>query len=773
MKKIRKMIQSAILIMLVWLSIGTVGVGFSDTPEARLFVNPTTSEATTCALHTITVRVEDVVDLTGSHLEVDFDPAVVNVTQVENGGFLDGASEGAFYEPTNAIDNTLGKIVFGMVQQNSPSNPMTPKTGTGDLIIITMQVVGVNQSTDFVIDAAKSMLVDWPDAYPIDFVTTAGEGTVTTASCPPTDILLSNTDVPENEPVGTVVGAFSAVDPDLSDTHTFSLVQTGLFPDNAFFSIDGNVLKTSAIFDFEDVNTYTIRVRATDNWGASYEEEFTITITDVNEAPTAVDDNYSTLINQTLVVPAPGVLSNDTDPEGDTLVAIKVTDPTLGTAFLSADGELTYYPPPNIVGVASFTYRVYDGSLYSEAATVTIQVNQSNEAPTDINLSNTTIEENKPAETLIGVLSTVDPDIPNDAFTYTLVSGAGDVDNAAFTIAGDQLKSAISFDYEMKDTYTIRVRSTDQGGLSVEKAFTISILDVNEAPLAYDQSVSTDQDTSLEITLTGFDEDGDAFSFALISGTTKGLLMWTPPKVTYVPNPGYVGFDSFEFKAIDAHGLSSTTATITIEVLAVNHAPTDINLSNNTLFENSGVNAVVGTLTTEDPDIGDTFTYSLIAGAGAADNASFNLLGDQLRASEDFDYETRNSYTIRVRSTDQDGLWVEKVFTITILDVNEPPIAYDQAVSTAYGTPLTITLTAFDEDGDPLTYAYEQPAHGTLSGVGPELTYTPDQGFSGTDSFTFTVSDSEFESNVATVTIEVAPRDRVDNYIPVFYYNSP
>lgn len=767
MKRIWSSIQPALIMLIVLLSFGLPGKGLSDTPDTRVFVNPPTLEATTCALHTIAIRVEEVENLTGYHLEIDFDPAVVNVTKVENGGFLDGAEDEAFYEPTNEIDNVTGKIIFGMAQQNSVSNPMTPKTGTGDLIKITMQVVGVNQSTDFEIDSANSMLVDWPDAFPIDFTTT--DGVVTTASCPPTDILLSNTIIAENEPVNTEVGTLTAIDPDASDTHTFSLVQTGLYPDNVFFNIAGSSLRTNAIFDFEVEDTYSIRVRATDNWGEWFEKEFTITIMDVNEAPIAVDDHYSTLVNQTLVKAAPGVLSNDTDPDGDSLTAIKVTDPDIGTAILSADGALTYIPSIDWVGITSFTYMVYDGDLYSEVATVTIQVNRYNVAPTDINLSNDTIQENKAIGTLVGTLSTVDLDIPNDSFTYQLVSGAGDDDNGSFTIAGDQLKSAVIFDYEAKNTYTIRVRSTDQGSQWVEKAFTIYIEDVNEHPIAYSQTLQTDENTPIGITLTGFDEDGDAFDFVLVSVPTDGTLLWTPPNVTYTPDDFFVGTDSFEFKVIDVHGLSSNTATITIEVLDVEHAPTDIFLSNQSIVENAGVNALIGTLTTEDLDPQDTFTYTKASGPGDDNNDDFKIWGNKLRAGRNFNYEEKRLYRIRVRSTDSTGLWVEKRFLIYIIDVNEAPVAYDQDVVTQQNVPVNITLAADDEDGDALTFfVVSQPAHGSLTGSAPNLIYTPDSRFSGTDSFTFKASDGEFDSNIATVTITVEPRTGTNYYIPLY-----
>lgn len=102
-----------------------------------------------------------------------------------------------------------------------------------------------------------------------------------------------------------------------------------------------------------------------------------------------------------------------------------------------------------------------------------------------------------------------------------------------------------------------------------------------------------------------------------------------------------------------------------------NKAPTNLTLSATSVKENLPINTVVGKFTTSDPDAGNTFTYKLVSGTGSTDNASFNVSGNQLRTSKIFDYETKKSYAIRVRTTDQGGLYFEKAFTISIIDVAE------------------------------------------------------------------------------------------------------
>ena len=91
-------------------------------------------------------------------------------------------------------------------------------------------------------------------------------------------------------------------------------------------------------------------------------------------------------------------------------------------------------------------------------------IGDANRAPTDIALDSTVVAENQPAETTVGTLSTTDADSGN-TFTYSLVSGNGSDDNSSFSISGSTFRTAASFDYETKNSYSTRIRSTDQGGL--------------------------------------------------------------------------------------------------------------------------------------------------------------------------------------------------------------------------------------------------------------------------------------------------------------------
>ena len=161
-----------------------------------------------------------------------------------------------------------------------------------------------------------------------------------------------------------------------------------------------------------------------------------------------------------------------------------------------------------------------------------------------------------------------------------------------------------------------------------------------------------------------------------------------------------------------------------------NSPPTDISLSNSTVSENQPSGTIVGAFNTTDPDSGNTFTYTLVGGTGSDDNASFNISGSSLRTSASFDYETENSYSVRLRSTDQGGLFFEKAFTITITNVNEAPAlapVADKIINA--GATLTITNVAIDPESPSQTLTFSllssNPTNATLNASNGIFSWRP------------------------------------------------
>ena len=183
----------------------------------------------------------------------------------------------------------------------------------------------------------------------------------------------------------------------------------------------------------------------------------------------------------------------------------------------------------------------------------------------------------------------------------------------------------------------------------------------------------------------------------------------------------------------------------TLTVTAVINTPTDIALSSTAVNQNQPIGTVVGTFSSTDPDAGDTFTYSLVAGAGPTDNASFTISGSQLRTAAVFDFATKSSYSIRVRSTDSSSLFFEKEFTITV-NSPAPPTALVNSVlptsrSVQVGTLATIFNTVVNAGANPAigvtlsmasapagTFSYQQTdcaTNATIGGLNPSLDVAP------------------------------------------------
>ena len=245
-----------------------------------------------------------------------------------------------------------------------------------------------------------------------------------------------------------------------------------------------------------------------------------------------------------------------------------------GNASLARVFKITGLP----VGTYQWSVQAIDKSLEASvfAAERTFYITNN---PTNIALSNSTIAENSTA--VIGVLSTTDVDA-GETFTYSLVAGAGSTDNALFKITGNSLSalSGTSLNFENKTSYAVRVRTTDSRNGTFEKAFTVTVTNVQE------------------------------------------------------------------------------TAT-------------DIALSASFIEENAAAGTEVGTLTSNDPDAGDTHTYTLVAGTGDEDNGAFEISTNQLKSKEIFNYEIRSSFSVRIQAADQGGRSFQKVFAITVTDIND------------------------------------------------------------------------------------------------------
>jgi hypothetical protein len=175
----------------------------------------------------------------------------------------------------------------------------------------------------------------------------------------------------EGTPLSVPAPGVLANDLDLRGLPLTAVLVSGPANGTLVFNPDGSFVYTpNAGFTGTDAFTY----QASNGTSSSLVASVTITVNPANQDPVAVDDSYTTAVDTPLTVPAPGVLANDSDPDGDSLTAQLVAGPSNGTLVLNPDGSFTYTPNAGFNGTDTFTYQASDGSALSNVATVTIQV---------------------------------------------------------------------------------------------------------------------------------------------------------------------------------------------------------------------------------------------------------------------------------------------------------------------------------------------------------------------------------------------------------------
>ncbi len=271
----------------------------------------------------------------------------------------------------------------------------------------------------------------------------------------------------------------------------------------------------------------------------------------------------------------------------------------------------------------------------------------------------------------------------------------------------------------------------------------------NTTPVANNQFVTTTEDTAKAITLTGTDADaGNTLTYAIVTQPAHGNLTGTASSRTYTPAANYNGTDSFSFTVTDNIGATSGTATVVIQVSAVNDPP----VASAQSLSTPESTALAITLAGSDPE-GYAVTYQV---SGTPGHGTLTGTAPNLTYTPTTYYNGGDSLSFTV--TDSEGV-VSSAATvsITVTPVNQAPVALNRSLPVTLNTATAIVLDATDVDNDPLTYTVlSQPAHGTLTGTAPNLSYTPAAGYNSTDSFTFKVNDGTVDSgNIATVYLSV------------------
>ena len=499
---------------------------------------------------------------------------------------------------------------------------------------------------------------------------------------------------------------------------------------------------------FRGQDTFTYRLIDGDK--AASEATVTVEVLRTNDAPVAADDAVETQEDTPVVIQ---VLEGDTDADGDELTVTEVGDPANGTVALdTATGEVTYTPAGEYSGPDSFTYTIGDPKGATSTATVNVTVTPVNDAPVAVDDAAETDED---ASVIIPVLVN-DTDADGDELTVTEVG-----DPANGTVVFDAGTGEVTYtpnaDYNGPDSFTYTIG--DGEGATSTATVNVTVTPVSDPPVAVDDAGVTDEDVPVIIPVVSndMDADGELPVLTEVGDPANGSVAFDAEtgEVTYTPNADYNGPDSFTYTIGDAEGATST-ATVSVTVGGINDDPVAVDDTAGTEEDVSVAVAVVNNDTDAD---GETPTLTEV-GDPANGTVEFDAATGEVTYTPNADYNGSDSFTYTIG--DAEGARSTATVSVSVTPVNDAPVATDDAAETDQEEGVTIAVVDndFDVDGEePAVDSVGQPGNGTveIDGAANALLYTPDTGFSGEDSFTYTIVDAAGATGSATVTVTVNP----------------
>ena len=481
--------------------------------------------------------------------------------------------------------------------------------------------------------------------------------------------------------------------------------------------------------------------------GQVHSNTATFSIKNIGPIPVGRDDVFSSALASSVTIPAPSVLSNDTQSTISYLSApMSVSS---GSVVFSANGSFTWTASasgPPASGVVTFQYRLSDGFYQGTAplATVTLQLvaplvaqNQSLSTPEDSALE----------------LSLSATGATNVAFAITKPPTHGTLGGTA-----PDLTYTPALNWNGSDSFEF---SASDGTRTSTGTVSFAVTPVNDAPVAYGYDDMGFEDSPSRFTLSATDVDGDVLSFVITSQPAHGTLSATANRGEFVftPEPNFDGGTSFTWKVSDGT-LDSNEISTSLGFMALNDAPVAQSQSL-ALEEDVPTSVVLGATDVDSTNLTFTITTNPAHGqlSGTAPNLTYTP-----------DAEWNGSDSFVFTANDGSLSSAPATVSITVSAANDAPVAASQTVSGDEDTNIPVTLNATDAEGDTLSFAITtQPSHGTLKQNAGAVVYRAFDDWSGTDSFGFTASDGQSTSDEATVTVVVravsdVPIARADAY---------
>ncbi|MGF1523393.1 MAG: Ig-like domain-containing protein [Leptolyngbyaceae cyanobacterium] len=545
------------------------------------------------------------------------------------------------------------------------------------------------------------------------------------------------------------------VDEDASLSDTVAANDSDADGDDLIFSVDSFPSDGELVFnddgsfeyfpnaDFNGADSFTYTVSDGELTDSATVD---ITVNAVNDAPVAADDAAATGESTTATI---AVLGNDSDVDGDDLFVDAVGAAANGTVVINDDGTVAYTPDDGFSGEDSFTYTVSDGNGGTDTATVTVTVSAD---PTNAPVAEDDAFSTDEDTALSDSVAANDSDADGDDLTFSL---SADVSSGTLSFNADgSFDYTPDADFNGTDSFTYEV---SDGEFSDVATATITVAPVNDEPIANDDAASTGEGVTVEINALANDTDvdGDALSIDEVGVPVNGNVSVEGDSIFYTPNNGFTGTDTFSYTIADGNG-GTSTANVTVTVSGdPNAAPVAIDDA----FSTDEDTVLSGDVSTNDSDAdGDNLAFALVS--EAADGAVSVNADGTFSYTPNADFNGSDSFVYEVT----DGqLAATATATITVAPINDAPVAANDTANTVVDTPVTIDVldNDADVDGDVLSAAPGAAANGTVTlNEDGTVSYTPNAGFSGTDSFTYVVSDGELtDEATVTVTVNTLPPD--------------
>ena len=453
----------------------------------------------------------------------------------------------------------------------------------------------------------------------------------------------------------------------------------------------------------------------------------------VNKGPVAIATTITSAEDSTTTITLSG-----TDVDGATVILTYqiATQPANGTVSLN-DNIAIYTANADYSGNDSFAFTVTDGGgAISQPAIVNITISAVNDAPVAIATTITLAEDSTTTIALNGT----DVDGADVVLTYQITTQPT---NGTVSLNDNIAIYTANADYSGNDSFAFTV--TDGGGAISQPAIVnITISAVNDAPVAIATTITLAEDSTTTIALNGTDVDGAdvVLTYQITTQPVNGTVSLNDNIAIYTANADYSGNDSFAFTVTDGGGAISQPAIVNITISAVNDAPVAI-ATTITLAEDSTTTIALNGTDVDGADV--VLTYQITT---QPTNGTVSLNDNIAIYTANANYNGNDSFTFTVT----DGIEVSQpaIVNITIMAVNDAPIAIPSATTVlSEDSTTTITLLGSDFDGTSGNLTYQiamHPANGTVA-ISNDIigfaivTYTPNDNYNGSDSFTFTVTD--------------------------------